>query len=109
MIARAINCVVGIINAKALQQAACALRDLSQLLMLLRRGWTFWPPFIEPKPQGSSFELSFEIRDRLDRAAECKCDLLKVTLCVGGRLKPAHFAPTFFSCPSRFFAYLTAR
>jgi hypothetical protein len=46
MIARAINCVARIINAKALQQAACALRDLSQLLMLLRRGWTFWPTFI---------------------------------------------------------------
>ena len=51
--------------------------------------------FIEPKPQGSSFELSFEIRDRLDHSTDCSCDLFEVRLGVGGRLKRAHFVPTF--------------
>jgi hypothetical protein len=48
---------------------------------------------------GQRFELSFEVRNRLECSADCRCDLLKVRPCVGGRLKFLHFVPTFFLVP----------
>ena len=77
-IAIAVDCLVRIIDTQTLEQAACALRDLVQLLAPLRWGYAPWSLSIQPEPQGRRFELSFEIRDGPDRNADRSGDLLKI-------------------------------
>jgi len=77
-IAKAVDCLVRIIDTQTLEQAACALRDLVQLLAPLRWGYAPWSLSIQPEPQGRRFELSFEIRDGPDRNADRSGDLLKI-------------------------------
>jgi hypothetical protein len=69
------------VGAGALEQAASAFRNLCQLLE--RR-----------------FELSFEIRDLLDRSADCSRDLLKVRVCVDAQFKLLHFGLAVLSFSS---------
>jgi hypothetical protein len=71
----------------ALEQAACALRDLVQLLAPLRWGCTPWSPFIQPKPKGRGFELSSEVCDPLGRNADRGRDSLKIRVRVGGHVQ----------------------
>jgi hypothetical protein len=81
-IAIAVDCLVRIIDTQTLEQAACALGDLVQLFAPLRWGYAPSSLSIQPEPQGRGFELSFEIRDGLDRNADRSGDLLKVRVLV---------------------------
>ena len=58
------------------------LGDLVQLLAPLRWGYALCLLSIQPEPQGRGFELSFEIRDGLDRNADRSRDLLKIRVLV---------------------------
>jgi hypothetical protein len=77
-IAIAVDRLVMIIDTQTLEQAACALGDLVQLLAPLQWGYALCLLSIQPEPQGRGFELSFEVRDGLDRNANRSRDLLKI-------------------------------
>src|SRR5262245_39501760 len=85
-ITRAVRCLVRVIDTQALEQPACALCDLDQLLAPFRWGCARWLPFIQSKPKSRGFEFTFEVRNRLERSANCRRDKLKVRMRVGGHL-----------------------
>ena len=72
------------------------LGDLVQLLAPLRWGYALCLLSIQPEPQGRGFELSFEIRDGLDRNADRSRDLLKVRVLVRSNFRAIrnHWNPT---------------
>src|SRR3974390_2318867 len=95
-IANAVDRLIRIINAQTLEQAAWALRDLVQLFVPLRWGYAPYLLSIQPEPQGRGFELSFEIRDGLDRNADRSRDLLKIRALLPSDFRAIrnHWTPT---------------